>query len=129
MITIHPMPTRFRPLPKLELDLDVPQLRTLAFVLDRIVSPKSYKAGLCLSVNEMLHVMFTNKVNVIIIAYEFGSAVSKEMNPPGQNEYHQYISSYLCEGWNESITDKEIAAIRDTWAKHIARSIYEQIGD
>ena len=128
MIIIPSMPTRFRPLPQLEIDLEAHELRTLAFVLDRIVSPEGYTAGLCFSVNRKLcqHEFAPNRM---YIAYKFSKAVSKGMNPPGKNLYHQYIGGYLSKTWNESITVKELATIRDAWARHIARSIYEQIGD
>ena len=128
MITIPSMPTRFRHLPQLELDLEAHELRTLAFVLDRIVSPESYTCGLCLSVCAMLY-EHALAHNVGRVDCKFAKAVNEGMNPPGENKYHQYIGGYLCKRWNESITDKELAAIRDAWAKHIARSIYEQIGD
>ena len=126
MITIPSMPTRFRPLPQLELNLSPSELRTLAFVLDRIVSPKSYTAGLCMSVRIKLHEL---GLNTMQIACEFSKAVDEGMNPQEGNTHNQYITSYLYRVWSESITSKEIAAIRDAWAKHIARSIYEQIGD
>lgn len=127
MIIIPSMPTRFRPLPQLEIDLEVHELRALAFVLDRIVSPESYTAGLCLSVEEMLytHALVTNRG----VAYKFSKAVGEGMNPPEENTYYTYIGGYISKGLNKSITDKELAAIRDAWARHIARSIYEQIGD
>ena len=38
MIIIPSMPTRFRPLPQLEIQLNLPELRALAFVLDRVLS-------------------------------------------------------------------------------------------
>ena len=120
------MPTQFRPLPQLELNLSLSELRALAFVLDRIVSPESYTVGLCLSVPKKLHDL---ELNTTQIDREFSKAVNKGMNPQGRNTHNQYITSYLYKAWSESITSKEIAAIRDAWAKHIARSIYEQIGD
>lgn len=122
------MSTRFRPLPQLKIDLEVHELRTLAFVLDRIVSPEGYTAGLCFSVDRKLH-QHELGPNRTWVAYKFGNAVCEGMNPPGKNSYHQYIGGYISKGWNESITVKELAAIRDAWARHIARSIYEQIGD
>ena len=129
MITIPSMPTRFRPLPQLEIHLETHELRTLAFVLDRIVSPESYTAGLCFRVLGKLHEhALAHNVSVSGIANEFGKAVSKGMNPPGQNEHYQFIGSYLPKTWNQSITAKQLATIRDAWARHIARSIYEQIG-
>ena len=129
MITIPSMPTRFRPLPQLEIHLETHELRTLAFALDRIVSPESYTAGLCLRVLEKLHEhALAHNVSVSWIASEFGKAVSKGMNPPGKDTHCLYIGGYLDERWNKSITDKELATIRDAWARHIARSIYEQIG-
>ena len=127
MITIPSMPTRFRPLPQLEIDLEVHELRILAFVLDRIVSPEGYTAGLCFSVDRKLH-QHALVLNRTWVAYKFSNAVGKGMNPPGKNSYHQYIGGYLSKTWNESITVKELATIRDAWARHIARSIYEQIG-
>ena len=129
MITIPSMPTRFRPLPQLKLDLETHELRTLALALDRVVSPESYTAGLCLSVKRMLHVMPTHNMSVSRIAYKFAEAVGEGMNPPGKNTYYQYIGSYISKEWKYAISNKKLAAIRDAWAKHIARSIYEQIGD
>ena len=126
MVTIPSMPTRFRPLPQLELNLSLSELRTLAFVLDRIVSPESYTAGLCMSVRIKLHEL---GLNTMQIACEFSKAVDEGMNPQEGNTHNQYITSYLYRVWSESVTSTEIAAIRDAWAKHIARSIYEQIGD
>ena len=128
MIIIPSMPTRFRPLPKLELDISLSGLRDLAFVLDRVVSPEGYTAGLCVRVDRKLHqhALGPNRTH---IAYKFSKAVCEGMNPPTENTYHQYIGGYLSKTWNESITVKELATIRDTWARHIARSIYEQIGD
>ena len=128
MIIIPSMPTRFRPLPQLEIDLEVHELRTLAFVLDRIVSPEGYIAGLCFSVDKKLH-QHALEPNRTYIAYKFRKAVCEGMNPPTENTYHRYIGSYLSKTWDSSITVKELAAIRDAWARHIARSIYEQIGD
>lgn len=128
MIIIPSMPTRFRPLPQLEIDLEVHELRTLAFVLDRVVSHEGYTAGLCTSVDRKLH-QHTLGPNRTHIAYKFTKAVGKGMNPPGKNSYHQYIGGYLSKTWSMPITEKELAAIRNAWARHIARSIYEQIGD
>ena len=128
MIIIPSMSTRFRHLPQLEIDLEVHELRTLAFVLDRIVSPESYTAGLCVSVDRKLH-QHALVLNRTHIAYKFSKAVCEGMNPPTEKTYHQYIDSYLSKTWNRSITVKELATIRDTWAAHIARFIYEQIGD
>ena len=127
MITIPSMPTRFRPLPQLEIHLETHELRTLAFVLDRIVSPESHTAGLCLSVLEKLY-EHALAHNIGRVDCKFAKAVSKGMNPPGQNEHYQYIGSYISEEWKHALTLKELAAIREAWAKHIARSIYEQIG-
>ena len=128
MIIIPSMPTRFRPLPQLELNISLSGLRILAFALDRIVSPEGYTAGLCLSVDRKLHEHVLGP-NRMFVAYNFSKAVDEGMNPPTENTHHQYIGSYLSKTWTESITEKEFAAIRDTWARHIARSIYEQIGD
>lgn len=128
MITIPSMPTRFRPLPQLELNLSLSELCALAFVLDRIVSFESYTAGLCLSVSVSIKLRDLG-LNTVHIACEFSKAVDEGMNPQGRNTHNQYIGDYLYEVWSELITSKEIAAIRDAWAKHIARSIYEQIGD
>ena len=124
------MPTQAQPLPQLELNISLPELRALAFVLDRIVSLESYTAGLCLSVKRKLDENTLRlEIDTENVAYEFLKTVNKGMNPPGKNTCHKYIGSYLHEAWSEYCTDKELAAIRDAWAKHIARSIYEQIGD
>ena len=128
MITIPSMPTRHRSLPQLEIDLEAHDLRILAFVLDRIVSPEGCTAGLCLSVKEMLkgHALGHHSVHV---AYKFADAVGKGMNPPEENIYHQYVGSYISKEWKYNLTIEKLAAIRTAWARHIARSIYEQIGD
>lgn len=129
MIIIPSMPTRFRPLPKLEIKLDTPELRILAFVLDRITSPECYISGLCSSVIEICNFLSVHKVNVYGIDHKFSKAVKEGMNPPEENTRHLYLGSYLFEKQRHIITVKELATIRDTWARHIARSIYEQIGD
>ena len=129
MIIIPSMPTRFRPLPQLEIDLEVHELRTLAFVLDRITSPECYISGLCSSVIEICNFLSVHKVNVYGIDHKFKKAVEEGMNPPEENTRHLYLGSYLFEKQKHIITIKELAAIRDAWARHIARSIYEQIGD
>ena len=129
MIIIPSMPTRFRPLPKLEIKLDTPELRILAFVLDRITSPECYSSGLCSSVIEICNFLSVHKVNVYGIDHKFSKAVDEGMNPSEENTRHLYLGSYLFEKQRHIITVKELATIRDTWARHIARSIYEQIGD
>ena len=129
MIIIPSMPTRFRPLPQLEIDLEVHELRTLAFVLDRITSPECYTSGLCSSVIEICNFLSVHKVNVYGIDHKFGEAISKGMNTEENTLKHRYLGSYLFEKQKHIITVKELATIRDTWARHIARSIYEQIGD
>ena len=128
MIIIPSMPTQFRPLPQLEIQLNLPELRALAFVLDRVLSLESPQAGLCFSVDRKLH-EYTLGPKRMYVAYQFMKAISKGMNTPKENTYHRYLGSYISKGLNESITVKELAAIRTAWARHIARSIYEQIGD
>ena len=128
MITIPSMPTQLRPLPQLELNLSLSELRALAFVLDRIVSLEGYAAGLCFSVSRKLRESAL-EIKTTNITYQFFKSVNNGMNPPGENTCHRYIGSYIHKEWNESFIGKELAAIRDAWAKHIARSIYEQIGD
>ena len=116
MITIPSMPTRFRPLPELELDLETPQLRKLAGVLDRVKVDSQWRAGLCLAVAAEASVA---------TQYAFERAVSRGMNKDaGRHCVHLY--QYL--GEVTDITLEELTAIRQAWAAHIARSIYEQIG-
>lgn len=116
MITIHPMPTRFRPLPEIELDLDVPRLRKLAGVLDRVKVDIEWRAGLCFAVSAEASVARQ---------YEFERAVSRGMNKDA-GRHCVYLYQYL--GEVIDITLEELTAIRQAWAAHIARSIYEQIG-
>ena len=128
MITIPSMPTRFRPLPELELDLDVPRLRKLAGVLDRVKIDSKWRAGLCFAVSAEASVA---------VQYEFERAVSRGMNKYA-GRHCVYLYQYLGEddialtairqAWVAHITLEELTAIRQAWAAHIARSIYEQIG-
>ena len=115
MITIHPMPTRFRPLPELELDLNVPRLRELAGVLDRVKIGGNWRAGLCLAVEAETSVA---------TQYAFERAVSRGMYK-GAGRCCTYLYQYLGE---DDVSLEELTAIRQAWAAHIARSIYEQIG-
>ena len=128
MIIIPSMPTRPRPLPHLEIHLEAHELRTLAFALDSVVSPESWTGGLCLNVELIL---FTLTLDVNKIIFEFGLAIHHGMNQSKRNgNSHTYLYSYLePERLANPLTVKELAAIRTAWARHIARSIYEQIGD
>ena len=119
MITIHPMPTRIRPLPELEIDLDVPRLRKLAKALDKVKIRTGWCAGLCLAVTSGTYDSQT--------AIHFGKAVSRGMNKDAGelDRCCGYLFHYLGE---DDVTIEELTAIRQTWAAHIARSIYEQIG-
>ena len=128
MITIPSMPTRFRPLPELELDLDVPQLRKLAGVLDRVKVGSQWRAGLCLAVATETSVA---------MQCAFERAVSRGMNKDAGRHYiylYQYLGeddialTAIRQAWVAHITLEELTAIRQAWAAHIARSIYEQIG-
>lgn len=110
-ITIPSMPTRIRPLPELEIDLDVPQLRELAGALDRIKVYNEWHAGLCLAVG----------------TEAFQQAVSRGMNKDTKDQCCIYLYQYLED--DKDITLEELTAIRQAWATHIARSIYEQIGE
>ena len=120
MITIPSMPTQYRPLPELEIDLETPQLRELAYTLDRVKVESRWSAGLCFAV-------LTNKASVA--AYNaFTQAVSRGMNKDADelDRYYGYLYQYFDEVID--ITLEELTAIRQTWARHIASSIYEQIG-
>ena len=119
MITIPSMPTRLRPLPELELDLSVPQLRNLAGALDRVKVESRWRAGLCLAV-------ITNESSVAV-NYAFERAISRGMNQDAGelDRYCMYLYQYLGE---DDVSLEELTAIRQAWAAHIARSIYEQIG-
>lgn len=118
MITIPSMPTRLRPLPELELDLDIHQLRELAGALDRVKVDRRWRAGLCLAVSTCASVT---------THYAFGRAVFRGMNKDDGEPDRPctYLYQYLGE---DNITIEELTAIRQAWASHIARSIYEQIG-
>ena len=128
MITIPSMPTRFRPLPELELDLETPQLRKLAGVLDRVKVDSQWRAGLCLAVAAEASVA---------TQYAFERAVSRGMYKAA-GRCCVYLYQYLGEddvsltairqARVAHITLEELTAIRQAWAAHIARSIYEQIG-
>ena len=118
MITIPSMPTQLRPLPELELNLEIPQLRELAGALDRVKVDRRWRAGLCLAVSTCASVT---------THYAFGRAVFRGMNKNAGElgRHHGYLYQYLGMG---NITLEELTAIRQAWAAHIARSIYEQIG-
>ena len=116
MITTPSMPTRIRPLPELELDLSVPQLRELAGALDRVKVDSEWDAGLC-------HAVATEES--VAAHRAFDRAVSRGMNKRVSklNRRHMYLDQYLGD-----VTLEELTEIRQAWARHIARSIYEQIG-
>ena len=121
MITIPSMPTRYRPLPELELDLNTPQLRKLAGALDRAkVDSKWRGGGLCFAVRA--------EVSVTTHA-AFEQAVSRGMNKDVSklDRYYRYMYLYHYLGMDH-VSIEELTAIRQAWAAHIARSIYEQIG-
>ena len=117
MITIPSMPTQYRPLPELELDLSVPQLRELAYTLDRVKVNSRWQAGLCFAI-------ISTKASVAA-KQAFIQAVSRGMNKDtGELDRHYgHLYQYLGD-----VKLKELTAIRQAWAAHIARSIYEQIG-
>ena len=119
MITIPSMPTRFRPLPELELELETPQLRELAYTLDRVKVNNRWSAGLCFALMNAEVSFATHNA--------FTQAVSRGMNKDtGElDRYYGYLYQYLGE---DNITLEELTAIRQAWAAHIAHSIYEQIG-
>ena len=121
MITIPSMAIgkRLRPLPELELDLSAPQLRELAYTLDRVKVNSEWRVGLCFAIINA-EVSFTAQ-------QAFTQAVSRGMNKDtGElNRYYGYLYQYLGEN---NVNLKELTAIRQAWAAHIARSIYEQIG-
>ena len=118
MITIPSMPTRLRPLPELELDISAPQLRELAGALDRVKVDSEWRAGLCLA-------MVTEASAAAQHAFQL--AVSRGMNKDAYEleRYCTYLYQYLGE---DDVGLKELTEIRQAWASHIARSIYEQIG-
>ena len=118
MITIPSMPTRFRPLPELKFNLEIPQLRELAGALDRVKVDLRWRPGLCFAVTV---------AQAVTTHYAFERAVSRGMNKDaGEFDRHcTYLCQYLGE---DNVTLEELTAIRQAWASHIARSIYEQIG-
>ena len=120
MITIPSMPTQLRPLPELELELNAPQLRELAGALDRAKVDSKWRAGgLCIAVRAEVSVT---------TQYAFEQAVSHGMNKDVSelDRYYMYLYQYLDE--EDDVSIEELTAIRQAWAAHIARSIYEQIG-
>ena len=119
MITIPSMPTRLRPLPELEIDLETPQLRRLAGALDRVKVANRWNAGLCFAI------ISTDASFAAQQAFSY--AVSRGMNKDtGElDRGYGYLYQYLGE---DNVNLKELTAIRQAWASHIARSIYEQIG-
>lgn len=119
MITIPSMPTRIRRLPELELELDIPQLRELAYVLDRVKVYNEWHAGLCVAVAGVV---------LLSVYHAFSYAVSRGMNKDIKDQYCMYLYQYL-DDEDIAITIEELTAIRQAWAKHIARAIYEQIGE
>ena len=58
--------------------------------------------------------------------HAFSRAVSHGMNRDNGDRYVPYLDQYL--GGNDVVDLKELTEIRQAWAAHIARSIYEQIG-
>ena len=118
MITIPSMPTRLRPLPAIEINLEIPHLRELANALDRVKVNSAWGAGLCFAVDGGASVA---------IQSAFGRAVSRGMNKNADelDRHYGYLYQYL---GMDNITLEELTAIRQAWAAHIARSIYEQIG-
>ena len=103
-------------MPELELNLEIPQLRELAGALDRVKVYRRWRAGLCTAVCAS-----------VTTQSAFGQAVSLGMNKyAGEpDRICAYLYHYLGEN---DITLEELTAIRQAWASHIARSIYEQIG-
>ena len=120
MITIPSMPTRFRPLPELELELDIPQLRTLANILGEVAVEPHRFAGLCIEVASRASDAHIDRI--------FSQAVSFGMNRAVENgaSFCMYLHHYL--HLDKDVALEELTAVRQAWAAHIARSIYEQIG-
>ena len=114
MITIPSMPTRFRPLPELELDISAPQLRELAGALDRVRTDGQLRNGLCSAVAGMA---------TYSVWHAFSHAVVHGMSRDKGDRYCTFLGHYLGE-----VNLEELTEIRKAWAAHIARSIYEQIG-
>ena len=119
MITIPSMPTQYRPLPELEIHLEIPQLRELAYTLDRVKVKSRWQAGLCFAIMNAKVSFATHNA--------FTQAVSRGMNKDtGElDRYYGYLYQYIGE---DDVSLEELTAIRQAWASHIARSIYEQIG-
>ena len=117
-LSIPSMPTRIRPLPELEIGLETPQLRELAGALDRVRTDGQLRNGLCIAVAGMAP---------LSVWQAFTYAVSRGMNKDAGelDRYCTYLDQYLDE---DDVSLEELTAIRQAWAAHIARSIYEQIG-
>ena len=127
MIVIPPMPTRFRPLPELRIHLDRDELLLLAQILSFVKVEPGWREGLCAAVDRVR--------GLSRLTAEFSFAIQLGMNRSNLGENHQYLSSYLL-GWasweapgSSGLTVEELAEIRQAWAKHIERSILEQVGD
>ena len=121
MITIPSMPTQYRPLPELEIELETPQLRELANILGEVAVEPHRFAGLCIEV--------ASRANDAHIDRIFSQAVSFGMNRAVENgaSFCTYLHHYLNLG-EDDVNLEELTATRQAWAAHIARSIYEQIG-
>ena len=117
MITIPSIPTQLRPLPELEIDLETPQLRELAGALDRVRTDGQLRNGLCSAVAGMA---------TYSVWHAFSHAVLHGMSRDKGDRHCTYLDQYL--GENDVVDLKELTEIRQAWAAHIARSIYEQIG-
>ena len=120
MLTIPSMTVGkwLRPLPELEINLEIPQLRELAGALDRVKVNRRWSAGLCIAVTTCAP---------ITTHYAFKLAVSRGMNKD-VGEPDRYCTSLYHYLGEDNVTLEELTAIRQAWASHIARSIYEQIG-
>ena len=124
MITIPAMPTRLRPTPVLKLHLNREELLHLAGALGGVMIEPGWTAGLCHEVEKA--------INSYRVVAEFSIAIERAMNQHLPERPYKYIYSYLEEGvgrYMSGLTVEELAGIRQAWAKHIERSILEQVGD
>ena len=113
------------PCPKLHiflsLERNAPTLRALAIVLDQIAQTGSCEA-LCAKAENHLYDGNFHRSAAHNASRAFRIAVGCELYP------HAYLTDYIL-GLHPNMPRGVAAAVRPIWAAHIARSIYEQIGD
>ena len=105
--------------PELHLNCDVPELRIIARTLTRIHNEGS-RSPLCLQYSKQTR-NFPKGTPEYRSKEEFENSMRKVLSP------HAFLTDYLNFNFNFGIATS--LDLRYSWAAHIARSIYEQIGD